>query len=213
MTNNPNDLHQLVIRNLAILEAAPKVIEEIETVVFRAINIHIKNWYEEKRWEGKAFFYENDDTRIYPTGWPKDEDGNYNAYYTFKATNDDDYSHYLSALTGMALSESVHIYEFGLWFLVDVKAIIGQTNKVWREYFTEQVKLHPELERVGFKIFSGNKCSMYHPVRVDAELLAQAYPDVDEALAPIDTALRSLDEAHPVFDKILKNAMLRFTQK
>jgi len=211
MTNNSNELHQLVIRNLAILEAAPKVVEEIEKSIFSAINSRIKNWYEEKDWEGIADFYGDDnETCMYPSGWPKDEDSNYNAYYTFEATNDDDYTHYLSALTGMAPSGNSFPYEFGLWFAVNAKAITGQPNKVWKEYLIEQVKLHPELEQAGFKIFSENRRSLYHPVRIDAELLAQSYPDVDEALAPLDQALKSLDDVHPIIDKILKNALLEF---
>lgn len=211
MANNTNELHQLVIRNLAILEAAPNVVNEIENKIFADINLRIRNWYEEKSWEGIADFYgDKDETTIYPSGWPKDEDGSYSAYYSFEATNDDDYTFYLSALTGIASSKNSTTCEFGLWFGVNAKAITGQANKVWREYLAEQVKLHSELERAGFKIFRENRCSLYLPVRIDAELLAQSYPDVDEALMPINQALKSLEDVHPVIDKILKNALQIF---
>lgn len=215
MTTNSNELHQLVIRNLSILEAAPKVVEEVEKKVFEAINLLIRNWYEEKNWEGIADYYGiGDETRISPSGWPKDEKGSYKAWYSFEATNAD-CNYYLSALTGIASSGSSSLREFGLWFIVDTKAITGQTNtgqanKLWKDYLAEQVRLHLELEQAGFKIFSENRCYLYLPVRIDAELLAQLYPDVDEALAPINQALKLVENAHPVIDKILKNALRKF---
>lgn len=210
MATNSNELHQLVIRNLAILEAAPKVVEEIEKNIFVAINSRIRNWYEERKWEGIADYYGNDDkTCIYPSGWPKDEDGSYSAWYSFKATNDDDYTYYLSALTGVASSGNSFPYEFGLWFIVNAKAITGQSNRVWKDYLVEQVKLHPELGLANFK-FSEKQFCLYRPVRIDAEFLAQSYPDVDDALTPIDQALESLGEVHPTINKILKDGLLKF---
>ena len=209
MTVNSNELHQLVIRNLAILEAAPKVVKEIQITVFTAINSRIREWYEKRNWDGVAdcCVAKEDETIFHPRVWPKDEDGNYKAWYTFEATGYDNYAHYLSALTGIATSGDAFPYEFGLWFVVDAKAITGQANKAWKDYLAEQVNLHPELEQAGFRIFSGNKCSLYRPVRIDSELLAQSYPDAGDALSPVDLALQSLEDVHPIIDKILKNAL------
>lgn len=211
MTNNSNELHKLVIRNLAILEAAPKVVEDIERSVFAAINSRIRNWYESRKWEGIATFNGVDgETSIYPSGWPKDEDGKYQAGYSFEPTNDVDYTHYLSALTGMASSDNFFPYEFGLWFYVDQRAITGQPNKVWKKYLADQFDLYPELKLGGFNIFSGDRGLLYCPVQINAEILAQSYPEVDEALAPLDQALKSLADLHVVFDKIVKNAVMKF---
>ena len=47
-----NELCQLVIQNMEIVETAPSVVDEVETLLFAAINERIKERVPKKGWDG-----------------------------------------------------------------------------------------------------------------------------------------------------------------
>lgn len=57
-----DDICRLVIENIALLEEAPLVIEEIEKIIFEAINNKFKKIIEkDESWKGVYSYHEDDD--------------------------------------------------------------------------------------------------------------------------------------------------------
>jgi hypothetical protein len=83
--NHSYEPHRLVIQHLAILEAAPIIVGEVEKRVFGAIDKKISDWVDLRGdWEG-VFDYLDDESSFKPTSWELDESGNYCAWYTLVA--------------------------------------------------------------------------------------------------------------------------------
>ena len=98
---------------------------------------------------------------------------------------------------------------FGIWFGVDASWVTGTDGKgsksvaAWRKYLAERFS-QTKLADTGFEL-QGK--SLFLPIRVDAQVLAENYPDsLDEALAPVDDALKKLEVAHPEIDGLLRAA-------
>jgi hypothetical protein len=204
--------HQLVIRNLAILEQASFVAEEIDEKVMRSIDNHVAEWA--KRRDGWWADADYDDHWCYfgPMTWPYDNDEkDYKAYFELGSTSeheDEDYGHYLSALTG-AVS-----VEFGIYFTVDESWITGLRGKgtkpkaQWQAFFAAQLSQLPVLHEAGFRQMDGG---LFLPIRLVPEDLAAAYPGaLDDALQPVKAALDTLFRAYPHIEGIVKAAGQHF---
>ena len=77
------ELYRLVINNLKVLEEAPKIAEEIGSVVFAAIDRKVKEWAGRNgQWDG-IYEYMTQQLTIKDAKWGVDNEGNYDAYYTF----------------------------------------------------------------------------------------------------------------------------------
>ncbi|MDP1612794.1 MAG: hypothetical protein Q8M11_17205 [Sulfuritalea sp.] len=195
--------HRLVIQYMSILEAAPTIVEQVEKRVFGAIDEKIHEWVKSQSdWDG-VFDYIEDETYFKPMSWEKDENDNPCASYALFCEDDGEYLHYLSALL------SVVPYRFGILFEVKTSWITGRNGRVarpgaaWKRYLAEQFT-QTRLAESGFEL-QGE--SVFLPIRVDARVLAEAYPDsLDDALVPIDEALRKLGVAHPTIEAFLKAA-------
>lgn len=198
--NQSYEPHRLVIQHLAILESAPIIVGNVEKIVFGAIDKKVSDWVDSRGdWEG-VFDFLDDENSFKPNSWEKDEKGDYCAWYALGCESEKGYlhRHRLSSLCAAVSSR------FGLWFEVDVSWITGKRSgsaAAWRNYLAEQF---PQKKLAGFELQGG---SLFLPIRVDAKVLAEDYPDsLDEALAPIDEALKKLEVAHPEIDALLKAA-------
>jgi hypothetical protein len=204
-------LQQLVIQNLAVLEQAPVVAEEVDDKVMRAIDRRVENWASSRpEWWVDAD-YDKDLCHFGPESWPHDPDDR-KAYYYLGSTSekdDEDYLYYVSALTG-----AVPI-EFGIWFEVDAPWLTRRTGRgarpraAWQEFLAAQLVGRQRLQSSGFRLLRGG---LFLPVRLSADDLANAYPDaLDDALAPLDDALIKLEETHFEIDTIVKAATSKFS--
>jgi hypothetical protein len=194
--------HVLVIQHLSVLENAPKTVHEVQRIVFKAIDERVRNWVESRNdWEGEYGLLD-DETAFKPKSWENDEDGNYNVYYDFSRESDgDDYQYFLSALL------DVRPDKFGLRFIVDAKWLTKlngrRASARWQRYLAEQYVLR-KLSTFGFELDGED---LFRPVLVDSHVLADGFPhSLDDALKPIDEALKSLESAHPEIDALIKAA-------
>lgn len=120
-----------------------------------------------------------------------------------------DCTHYLSPLVGAAP------HEFGLRFAVHAPWITGlegqkraQPGKKWAGFLQNAIDDFPALAANGFRI-EGE--FLFHPIRLDPAILADAYPDtLADALEPVDEALAHLAAALPEFDSLIEAAQSHF---
>ena len=195
--------HRLVIKHLSVLESAPSIVAEVEKKVFSAIDEKIKEWVESRGdWEG-VFNFLDDETSFKPKVWENDPSGDYGSYYELDYEAGEECKHYLSPLL------AVVPIKFGIWFSVNASWVTGQNGKVarpsaaWQNYLAGKLP-YTKLVELGFEL---RGASIFLPIRIDSELLADDYPNsLDDALEPVDQALKKLDAAHVEIDALLKAA-------
>jgi hypothetical protein len=201
--NYPNELCQLVIRNMEVIETAPEVIDEAATRLFAVINARIEKAVKAKRdWEGCYDLVTDKDyaeTTFAPQSWPKygdEEDESYGVYYTLTHTEGSEDYEWLSCATGVMGSSLCFA------FVVDSEwsgLTAGEYKKKLETFYAGNAA----LQETGFSLAPGRK-SIVRPFFFDAEKLAAGFPDFDEALSPLDAALDDLFKAHGEFDKFVK---------
>ena len=192
-----DDICKLVIENIALLEEAPLVIEEIENNIFKEINSKFKEFFENyDNWEG-AYLEEDEETTVKPQKWPGDADGWY-AYYTFK-DDSDERNYPLTALLGETTLDKYAIY-----FGVDENNLCDMKNKSWKAFLKQQYLARPDLKANGVQL-DGQYLSI--PIRLDRKVVAAEYPDFEECLTPIAEAINTLMKVHPLIDEIVQEAL------
>ena len=209
--SQPYEIHKLVINNMAVLEQAPAVVAEAEKRIFGAIDEKIEKWAKAREgWDGVFDFVKNQ-TTFKPESWPIADDGIYLAYFEIGMLSVDDCQYALSALVG-AVPQT-----FGFRFSVHAPWLTGlenqkraQPGKKWANFLNEHFRDFPLLAANGFRP-EGEM--LFHPMRIDAAALAEAYPDtLDDALEPVDEALDHIAAALPDFDRLIKTAQAHFAK-
>lgn len=210
--NESYEAHRLIIRNMRVLEEAPAVIEEVTKAVFKRINGKIEKWVEAREgWEGVFSLNGYDDggeTAFQATKWGQTDDGTYVAYLDFTSRLERS-CHWLSPLIGASEDQ------FGFFFNVLAVWITGNTGrkgarpgKAWTRYLADHLQDFPALTQCGFSL-DGE--SLFLPVCLDADKLAEAFPDsLDDALPPIDEALEKITQILPELDQLIASAKAHF---
>lgn len=196
--------HRLVIQHLSVLESAPAIVGEVEKQVFAAIDEKVQKWVGvHDEWEG-IFDFLDDETSFKPISWEKAEDETWPVCYSLQSETDEGFSSNLAPLFGVVP------VRYGAWFLVNVNWITrlagrgARPGAAWKNFLAAQFPL-TKLAEHGFEL-QGE--SLFMPVRVDAQVLAEDFPDsIGDALAPIDEALKKLEAAHPEIDALLNAAL------
>ncbi|GAC1607830.1 MAG: hypothetical protein NVS3B3_11360 [Aquirhabdus sp.] len=199
-----NDINRLIINNLAVLEAAPVLIEQIQNKVFQILDSKIENWVRSQEgWIG-AYQYLENETYFHPPIWKADSsDECYASYQLCIETGEID-CYPLSVLTGAVPDQ------FGLWFAVDPKSVTrlsqgSKKNTQWRKFLIKHFAL-TQLSEAGFRIVDDGLFIAFDVV--DPQLLADCYPNsLDDALACVDKVLDILEKKHPEIDALLKSAL------
>lgn len=206
--SDKHEVHQLVIRNMAVLEQAPAIVEEAEKRIFGAIDRQIEAWASiQGGWVG-VYDFLADKTSFKPANWPESDAG-YLALFGLGSGPDAEFKHNLSSLVGAVTQE------FGIFFVVDAPWITGlegqkraQPGKKWASFLQNAIDDFPALAANGFRI-EGE--FLFHPIRLDPAILADAYPDtLADALEPVDEALAHLAAALPEFDRLIEAAQAHF---
>lgn len=202
-------LHQLVIRNLIVLEQAPEIAEEVDRAVLDAIFDQIQQWVAQRPnwWTDGEYTYDNSYAFRFGAGnWPREGDEP-KAWYRLASTNND-YTYFLSALTRAVP------YEFGFWFQVDaawITNLIGRGARpraAWQSFLAQQLINKIALETAGFEMIEG---SLFLPIHLDVEKVAEAYPEtLRDALLPVAGILEKLKDVQADIDEILKAAEKQF---
>ena len=207
--SDKHEVHQLVIRNMAVLEQAPAIVEEAEKRIFGAIDRKVEEWASaQKGWDGIYDFLESE-TTVKPAIWPTDEKDTWPACFSLNMLHGEGYKYRLSGL--------VHAdgKEFGIRFVVGALWITNTegrkyvtANKIWKEFLKTQFDNIPTFAQNGFRV-EGDE--LFHPIRLDPAILADAYPDtLADALEPVDEALAHLAAALPEFDRLIEAAQAHF---
>ena len=191
----PEELCQLVIRNMAIIEDAPKVVEEVEHALFNAINKRIEAFVSARDgWKGYYDFVtnkEDEETTFAPVGWPEDEAGSYLAWYTLGGVEGDGVDRWLSHAIGVRNAVLCFWFEIG-------NGIGELTVKEKKSRCQQFYAATPAVQQAGFQYDKSG--GLFLPFTLDAETLATEFPDFDTALAPLDKALDALLSVHAAFD-------------
>ncbi|WP_153162883.1 hypothetical protein [Zoogloea sp. 1C4] len=207
--NENHEVHKLVIRNMAVLEQAPPIVDEAEKRIFGAIDKKIEAWVKAQQgWDG-VFDFLSDETSFRRVNWPVAEDGTYHVYLELAFMPVEGYIHYLSPLIG-AVSQ-----QFGFRFNVNAPWITklenqkrAQPGKKWANFLGVHIDDFPGLRANGFRV-EGE--FLFHPVRLEAATLADAYPDtLGDALEPVGEALTHILAALADFDRLLAAADASF---
>jgi hypothetical protein len=196
-----DEICKLVIENIDLLEEAPKVIDEIESKIFKEINIRFKLYFDGKEgWKDNGEYTFLDDggkTVFAPIGWPEDEDTTYYAYYGIGNLGGDN-EYWLTPLISKASTDKL-----GIFFNV-VSNAIGMKKNQWKIFLMNQYQSKPILQELGV-ICEG--LSLCLPISIDPKLMAEEYPELDACLKPVDDALDILMKVNPYIDEIVKEAL------
>ena len=202
-----DDLCRLAICNLDIIEEANKVAEHVQKEVFDAIYRRIEHRVnKEKGWKRLDIDdidtddpWNTDAVELVPEGWPEEEDGD-------QTTPSAKFYSYYKELNEMTcwLSYATGLYGnmLAFAFMTARAPIDKQTGKKkqLRPYFKDFfAKNNQVLGAAGFKC-DDKSGTIYLPFVLNASELAEEYPNFDNSLNPLDTALDKLFKARSTFD-------------
>lgn len=207
--SDTHDVHQLVIRNLGVLEQAPAIVEEAEKRIFEAIDKRIKDWIQaQENWA--VFGCLSSDIWFKPLAWPVRAEEEWPTCFSIGTLTSEGFRYTLSAIVG-AVNET-----FGIHFLIDASWITGlegqknaRAGKKWEDFLRNRITDFPAFAQNGFH---PEGQTLFHPVQLNATALADAYPNtLADALEPVDEALAHLAAALPEFNRLIEAAQSHFT--
>ena len=194
-----DEICKIVIENIELLEEAPKVIDTVEEKIFKAINERFKLFFMGKEgWKNDGEYdYLGEEGIIFSAeDWPVNEDKSYPVYYLFGESEELDSWHPLTVLLG-----KVPEVTYAIYFNADHKDF-GMNARKWKTFLVEKYQQEPTLQELGV-IYDNDGC-LGIPVVLNMQAVADEYPDFDECLKPVDTAIKILMQAHPYIDKIVQ---------
>lgn len=199
--SNINDLHKLIINNLAIIAKANELIPEIKLVLEDKINEIETNWAEEQNWLLRKD--KHDENQYYLKQWVKeskvcvyfercffrDISNNYN----------DDFSQYFNVV------DSVN--DFVTFCFTFEYAANGYNKKQWINFLQTEFKKYentPEFEHI--EIY--DDIYLIVKFKIDPQVLVDNYPDtIEDALTPVVDALAVIKNATQKIDEIYQAAL------
>lgn len=194
-----DDLCRLVIRNMEIIEEAPKIVEEVEKTLLGRINERIRDVVSSHAyWEGvyELATGKYDETSFFPVTWPKYAGGGYKVWYALWHTREGEKLYWLSNLLG------VHGAACCLKFGLERDFLKGNAS-ARRNQLQDFYVATPELREAGF-LYDGTSECFYRPFILNVDAVASEFPDVTDALTPLDEALKALFAVHPLLDAFVQ---------
>lgn len=198
----PPELRNLVIKNLTVIEAAPKIVHDVERDVFKKINKRCKDFAKKMSWDGSfdEVITEDGGTYFYPADWMnKEMDEPVGGYWLWCKESDDRY--WLSLLLRLHSNEFVG-FQFSIRYW---QLNVGKRD--FRKEFLELFEQTPKLKKLGFR-FEDHYLML--PFYIDQdELIA----DPEIALLSVDEALDKIKEAHPILQSIKEKIIKKYNFK
>ena len=192
-----DDVCKVIIENVELLEAAPLIVDEIEKKIFKAIDQKFEEMYGSREgWKGIFTYHEDADdaeTTFAPHDWPENEEGEYKAYFSF-SHNDEEMEYYLTALMGKHPQAA-----FGIYFCVDY-GYFGLKKAQWKTLLAKEYYDTKEIQDAVVL----DEDTLFIPVTLDDRQVSEEYPDFDQSLKPLQTALHHLSRITPYVDTIVK---------
>jgi hypothetical protein len=199
----------LALRNVKIVEQACDVLGEIDTELVRTVNGLVKKMLPKADWKSGLFedadLESADDISFYPVKWEEDEEclASFDLWYYESDSAEDSY--WASILCEQS-SGRTGIY----WWISEYKKI-GATKGKWKNFLRQHSDLVQAITASGFMLQDDEW--FWLPVVADIEALATAYQndELEDYLEPIyETALKTVFEATPKFDRLLQAAQQFF---
>ena len=191
-------LNALIVSNIKDLDAAAQHLSiTLQAEVGAALDAVADRARGEAGWDGESDWYD-DGITLAPKTWRLEggADGGHRAEFWLTHDVDElgDQDHFwLTQLLGKG-----HARLGFRWSRLNV------TKARWKKALAQKSEFIEEARKRGFTYFEKDG-SFFLPVIIDADQLAAALAEEtpEQALAPFETALRTLVEAEPFFDRLL----------
>lgn len=206
---------KLVLENINMLEDAYAFIEEeLEPTIFGVIDEVVKNFAEQELDSTKGVFnsYEDEINFTIPL-WETEKDEHAPSWKNSLAF------YYLASEKAL-LKQDVTYFEITKLFVNNKDRVafvfypcwgnekIKQTKNKWKTFLRNQNEAFPQLQALGFKFYPDDLC-WYLPIKpLDVQQVIACYEEdnLEDAMGPIQDALKTLLEGHQYFLKIIENA-------
>ena len=204
---------KLIIENIQMFDEASKLIsEEFDSELFNAVDNVIKEFEFDFECKGKFNSAENGFSIFYPSNWLANSEDDTDA--------NNCYAHYYFNSESAEASIEIHYWAITSLFSKTDRMILGFYSwrkqfsqcgkKGWKEFLIQQNKQYLKLQELGFEF--NTTYGFYLPIKpLDPKLVIENYPDsLEDAMEPIRDALKTLKEAHPIFNEIVEAAKKKF---
>ncbi|MDP0328674.1 hypothetical protein Q7Z90_07610 [Glaesserella parasuis] len=206
---------KLIIENIQMFDEASHLInDDFDSELFNAVDNVIKEFEFDFECKGKFDFVKERESRFYPSHWLANSSDGTDA--------NDCYAHYYFGFESEETGKAIHYWGITSLFSNAERMVLGFYswkkqfskcgNKDWKEFMIEQNKKYTKLEKLGFK-FNTKEHDFYLPIKpLDPKKVIENYPDsLEDAMEPIRDALKTLKEAHPIFNEIVEAAKKKFS--
>ena len=201
-------LCKLVINNMSIVEAAPKIAEEIEIGVFNSINKRCKEFSKEQGWEGVFDIFTGDEnkTRFSPEKWKANDGEITDGYYIALDEECDErwLTVFLNQRPGSLLGFQFYIHHYSLQ---------GRKNdfiKLLDECFYGEN--YTAVKDSGFRRVDDY---LFFPVLLNKDDLIRGLSEdsFDSVLGPINAGLKVIRDTHKHLHAIREEIIGRLGEK
>jgi hypothetical protein len=194
----------LVVRHLADIESAMRYLEDVlEPKFWAAVASHMEDWASARDWAGE--FDPDSDEYLWMAArtWRTADggDGDYDFWFNLEpiwGEADEEDTSNLSSFIGASARGNRRAL---------VLKRVGPKKRVWQTLLGNSQELLQQLREVGFETDTRAGIISY-PVELDGAVLGQALADDDfhEALEPLTTALATVEQALPLFERLIAAA-------
>lgn len=205
--NEKNELIRLTLKNLETVESARKILEDADTHFSGQLDKFMEDRLEETFPELDRYcsFKDEKDLSFWSKEWVLPDEEGY-AYYYIDAVSDDDlwwitcFVGKLEGQTGIVFNVDDAIY----MHLYNKSNTNSRKGKWWCSQLAEFYQKNEIVLKNANFLFNGEK--IYHPIKLDLELLAESYPNyiAGEVFQPLEDALNDIKQVHHIFDKFVK---------
>ncbi len=202
------DIAAHVISNIALIESAHEVIDDVESTIFRKFNAVVKKCVEGSDLAlGKDNNFElhhgDDDLYFSINDWEPSADAHL-AWYCF-SFGEEEIGEDLYHLTHL-LGEYSKNASLRLQLAID-KDELGLKLRKFKSNLRDVFLKSEALLALGFQLSECNE-RIELQVHLDKTLVAEEYPDLDESFEPVIKSLNTLFEAHSHFEQLVKDMKL-----
>ena len=204
------DIAAHVISNIALIESTKNVIDDVESTIFRQFNAvakkHIKKSNLLLANDNKFELYHGDaDFYFSAVDWEETYE-NQIAWYLLVYGEEEEGEDY--SLLSHLLGESSKNAYLRLQFTIEKDELgVGLGLRKFRSIFNAAFFKIEELSRLGFQL---SECNTFIELKfhLDAKLVAEEYPVLEESFKPLIKVLDTVFEAHSHFEAMVEEVKL-----
>lgn len=195
------EIAALTIKNISMIENTQKVVAEIETTLFRALDTLVEDRVKASGLQiasDEKFAFYKDELSFGIENWGTGKDKLANYYLDTGAETDDEDWFYLTHALGEHAANATLRFVFNIYYYSAFNLKKGKFKKILYTLFAEQT----ELLALGFQLSETGE-TIELKFNLDKDNVADEYPDFDMSFDPVNNALDKLFEAHPYFEALV----------